>query len=535
MANKPATNNQIAFIKNICKVLNNKEQLIIPTNILEDFNVASFFINKYKKSYYDVLQSEILGKIDFREFLTNVLGGYTIDKEKASVNSPKFNLYENGTKRDSIVLRFVKDEKNPNLEYFVFWIPDGSSSKVMPPQLNLKLDKLSEQRKVPEKSGGNLIDFISNRALNYSVNDIIGMLYDISQNPNNITNYGLKLRGDTKYEKPSAYKPGDTEKLNEWRASFKTKNNDFLTLISSSDENFSFRGLDSQELLKSSSSLLIGAYGKKEDYTFLNLTREETKKEFSGIFEIICPTHIIDPSKGMFQSGYQAIPVIDSNIFFNQVRKEAQTYNGAYPSDSMIENIKNKVYKMSKMDIPSDLNTKKHFGVMSQFFKKKIGYINESKLMGKGTIRGITILFKPEKKSENRNLVILENPVLDGMSAIKLGFYDKNNTTLVGTLGNPTQEFFNNLEKVLQVYNGIFTNIVIATDRDKAGDEFFKKISDKTQQIIANNNYKNLEIFRGLPSEGYKDYNEELMQVLYGGKKNYNLSTTPTNLNNLKV
>ena len=152
------------------------------------------------------------------------------------------------------------------------------------------------------------------------------------------------------------------------------------------------------------------------------------------------------------------------------------------------------IKKLSKMEIPSDLKNDEAYGVMSRMLLVKYkdddgqikrGFIDMEKRMRRGSQRGISLVGSfPKLETTDQTLLIVENPVLDGASAIKLGYYDREKTTIAGTLGHPSELFYdtlkNYMKRALQCYN----RIVIGFDNDEAGDKFSKDMEVKISNIF---------------------------------------------------
>ena len=191
----------------------------------------------------------------------------------------------------------------------------------------------------------------------------------------------------------------------------------------------------------------------------------------------------------------------------------------------------------------------------------KRGFIDLEKRMRRGSQRGIGLVGSfPKLEATDQTLLIVENPVLDGTSAIKLGYYDREKTTIAGTLGHPSELFYDTLKTYMKMALQCYNRIVIGFDNDEAGDKFSKDMEAKisnifkelllekinlsrpelikslddiktvSNQILKNhassldenttgllNKFISFNIERGVPNDSkFKDFNEELVEKAMG-------------------
>lgn len=502
------------FIEDIAKKL----KIEIPRECYENQIYANKFIEEHKKQAYNAQKKFIIENLPLPKMLD--LLGLKKDKQKSCTIYPVYKETDGNT----IICHYVKpsEENNPyNVEknYFVFFMPTG----VEPQQFNIKNLKQATNINKNKKlsGGGTIIEYILNRTINYDYKDVLNMLEDIAKDENNASKYGL----ETTNIKNNDYNINESvamqEKYNNWIKSYKTiraiKNQEELQKLESRGLNFYDDIVNMTEL---SHSIKITRMITPKQKAF----EEQEKKYGRGsqgvmpndyLFEISCPTYTLslckDPKTQKvdisgFLSGDQRIKVLTSN-FFNIVRERLK--NDIVDSNFIKkiealdkDDLKLTIMKLSKINIPQDLfNNKNALNMMAYLLivkcqkidditgnieKEFWGFTDAQKRMRKNSIRGVSIFGCPKNESANENdrtILIVENPVLDGFSAIKLGYFDKNKTTIMGTFGNPSDTFYNSLKAFLSARLIHYKTISISTDRDEAGFKFYNAFKEKIYEI----------------------------------------------------
>ncbi|MCI6660785.1 hypothetical protein [Campylobacter sp.] len=269
----------------------------------------------------------------------------------------------------------------------------------------------------------------------------------------------------------------------------------------------------------------------------LNGLIERVENIRTNAWTISCPSSLIlineEDKKGRIAiTGDLIMPVLTDN-FFDELSKNKKTFFSAYPAlqDNQINDwtrnkLKETAEKISKQKIPSSWGDDEYKILASLFCKnnphrvettsvidnKKPEYINGAKLFRPESTRGATILMTPAMSEvvdpdKKHNILIVENPLFDGISALKLGYIKTNtkdeiktlrdyNTTILGTCGNPTKNFYDVLYNLIQRGKGTYNKVYIGTDGDEAGKAFNQSIKTQMAQKISSLSVNIMNIMR---------------------------------------
>lgn len=586
---------QRRLIQDMVKALN----LTVEAKIFDDFDACSNFIKQHKLQYDNARKKTNNDNISF--IIENLplpkmleLLGYVTIKGKHCATFPVYDTNsEDGD--DRITCHLVSPQQDSKIQknYFVFFMPKDTGE---PPQFQINgLKKLEQKRdynqetKNGTKSGGTIINFLLNRTLWYSKADVVNMLHDIASDDNNLAKYGFDktLVANKNYEVSASQMSKD--RFEKWITNWQK-----IKQISNEEKqqktarNLNFYS-DITNLLPLCNNIKIsrietlndelfgGIYDKHYDPVKRRVTsKTELTPPNNSLFEVSCPICIIREKDGDIEANFvgdQKINVLCDD-FFDKVRQNmAKVKQNNFSVNLELEQILKDetkiikvVEKLSKMSIPNDLKTKealstiakmllvKEYDFEAQGYKTTI--ITDQKKVRTGSHKGVSVFgIKAKEEEQNRTMLIVENPILDGFSAIKLGYFDKNKTAIFGTIGNPSQEFYDSMKAFIFARHKYYSKIAIATDNDEAGEKFFVDIKQKffevykdlfakivtsanilgqihsfedlkfhAQNIIDRNLLKqeqsidlmksilNTDIVRQKPPTQYKDFNEELIE-----------------------
>ena len=553
------TSKQIEYAKQIAKTLG----ISLPDDVYRYYSAMKSFLDKansdeYKKAFFEKQKDEIRKNLSLVELLE--LLGYEEVKGKSCKTYPQYKA-SNGEVVTCSIKRTDYPKKSDNYEFYTYFMVKDTSE---PPQLEIKnLVKDAKRREFKEgHKGGDIISFLSDRLLDYSYGSIIKMLEAIANNRKNAEKYGFKI-GSTAgkdYSLPSASIRRD-ENYQIWKRGYESETN-FFAKANVFSRGLEIRG-DIQELLDGSNA--------QNRVSRIKLIRPESDHyENIGAYSISCPTYTIEGGK-LKMIGDQKMNLLTQD-FFDIVRKNIK--EGSYKTQSTYRaddaKLEATIKKLSKMEIPSDLKNDEAYGVMSRMLLVKYkdddgsikrGFIDMEKRMRRGSQRGIGLVGSfPKLETTDQTLLIVENPVLDGASAIKLGYYDREKTTIAGTLGHPSELFYDTLKTYMKMALQCYNRIIIGFDNDEAGDKFSKDMEAKisnifkelllekinlsrpelikslddikivSNQILKNhasslnenttgllNKFINFNIERGIPNDSkFKDFNEELVEKTMG-------------------
>lgn len=479
----PPSEKQLEYAKSIAISLDLDIENEPMKQIFSNGSLTSQFITRFKdeamkknKEINNTKLEHILKELNFLEFLE--LLGYEKVKDKYCITYP---VMEHPQTKDRVTLR-IEYNKEKNLQYYVHFLPKQPNTVE---QFEFKnIQKSNTQRALRLNpsgvvAGGNVIDFILQRTLNYSKIDIINMLSEIATDKSKSINYELNYDAikNKKYSIPTATEL-EEDSYKAWSldySNFKQKSNGAYS-------DFTFRAIDYQDVkaLDTKKSLICSAYKSK-------------RTDKPVLFSFSVPSYKIYEEDGAFKVkiiGDQIINVASNKIYnaaldiINDLKIQRHT-NVSPRFDP--EELEAKAYKLSKIKLPDELKNNLGYFALECILSVKNEYgfyklINDNKLMRKNSKRGLSIINFPKNREQDDTIgVITENPFLDGISAIKLGYFDKDKTILMGTLGNPSSEFYANLKQFMNVFS--FKKIVIATDNDAAGEKFYEDISIKIEEI----------------------------------------------------
>lgn len=590
-----STQPQRKLVQAIVKTLN----LTVEAKIFDDFDACKNFITQHKLEYDNAMKRANNDNINF--IIENLplpkmleLLGYVTIKGKHCATYPVYDTdRENGNDRITCHLISPQQDSKIQKNYFVFFMPKDTGE---PPQFQINgLKKLEQKRdydqetKNGEKSGGTIINFLLNRTLLYSKGDVIKMLYDIASDDNNLAKYGFDktLVANKNYEVSSSQMSKD--RFDKWIAGWqkvKQISNEEKQQKTARYLNFysditNFLPLSNNIKISRietlNDELFGGVYDKHYDSAKRRITsKTELTPPNNSLFEISCPICIIREKDGDIEANFvgdQKINVLCDD-FFDKVRQNIEKIkNKHFGVNLELEQILKDetklikvVEKLSKMSVPDDLKTKEALTTMAKMLLVREydfeaqGYkttiITDQKKVRTGSHKGVSVFgIKAKETDTNRTMLIVENPILDGFSAIKLGYFDKNKTAVFGTIGNPSQEFYDSMKAFIFARHKNYNKIAIGTDNDEAGEKFFADIKQKffevykdlfakivtspnvlgqihsfedlkfhAQNIIDRNLLKqeqsielmksilNTDIVRQKPPVQYKDFNEELIE-----------------------
>jgi hypothetical protein len=553
------TSKQIEYAKQIAKTLG----ISLPDDVYRYYSAMKSFLDKansdeYKKAFFEKQKDEIRKNLSLVELLE--LLGYEEVKGKSCKTYPQYKA-SNGEVVTCSIKRTDYPKKSDNYEFYTYFMVKDTSE---PPQLEIRnLGKEAKRREFKEgHKGGDIISFMSDRLLDYSYGSIMKMLEAITIDRKNAEKYGFKI-GSTAgkdYSLPSASIRRD-ENYQIWKRGYESETN-FFAKANVFSRGLELRG-DIQELLDGSNA--------QNRINRIKLTRPESDHyEDIGAYSISCPTYTIEGGK-LKMIGDQRMNLLTQD-FFKIVRDNIK--KGSYKPQSTYRvddaRLEATIKKLSKMEIPNDLKNDETYGVMSRMLLVKYkdddgqikrGFIDLEKRMRKGSQRGISLVGSfPKLETTDQTLLIVENPVLDGASAIKLGYYDKDKTTIAGTLGHPSELFYDTLKTYMKMALQCYNRIVIGFDNDEAGDKFSKDMEAKISgvfkdlllekinlsrpelikslddiKVVSNQILKNhassldenttgllrkfvsFNIERGVPNNPkFKDFNEELVEKVMG-------------------
>lgn len=553
------TSKQIEYAKQIAKTLG----ISLPDDVYRYYSAMKSFLDKansdeYKKAFFEKQKDEIRKNLSLVELLE--LLGYEEVKGKSCKTYPQYKA-SNGEVVTCSIKRTDYPKKSDNYEFYTYFMVKDTSE---PPQLEIRnLGKEAKRREFKEgHKGGDIISFMSDRLLDYSYGSIIKMLEAIVADRKNSEKYGFKI-GSTAgkdYSLPSASVRRD-ENYQIWKRGYEGESNFFAKA------NVFSRGL---EIRSDIQELLDGSNAQNRINRIKLIRPESDHYENIGAYSISCPTYTIEGGK-LKMIGDQKMNLLTQN-FFEIVRDNIK--KGSYKPQSTYRvdeaRLEATIKKLSKMEIPNDLKNDEAYGVMSRMLLVKYkdddgqikrGFIDLEKRMRRGSQRGISLVGSfPKLETTDQTLLIVENPVLDGASAIKLGYYDREKTTIAGTLGHPSELFYDTLKTYMKMALQCYNRIVIGFDNDEAGDKFSKDMEAKisnifkelllekinlsrpeliksfddiktvSNQILKNhassldenttgllNKFISFSIERGVPNDSkFKDFNEELVEKAMG-------------------
>ncbi|MBZ8002760.1 toprim domain-containing protein [Campylobacter canadensis] len=510
MAYFSPTEKQIEFSKQIITTLN----ISYDENIFKDVNKMKLFLDNHKNNYFKKINQTrkteinnfIIENIDLRWLVESL--GYTEDKQK-TCNSYPFYRSKNG---DKFFCHIVENE-NIKKPFFVFY-PVGST--IITDQFDIKcLEKNTQPRNFDFENakGGNVINFLLNRTLDYKYQDVINMLYEIARDNAKIEYYGLKIKdvSDRKYVTPDI-KTIENENLVFWKNNYKNEV-EAKELNKNDIKNLNFRGLTYNDLLPYIENSAI------------KITKTKTHNVNNNIYSISCLTHNIQNGK-ITACGDQNNNVLDRSFFLEvEQETEKQKRDVSLPTEEK-NKIINIVNKLIKFKIPEKLLKDEYLYVMQEklitFYDKNKNkfFVDIQKRMRKGSQRGLALLNKPEKNNNQQVLIICENPIWDGISAKKI--QKINNAVIVGTLGTPSQLFYSSLKEFLKHTYMCFEKVFVCFDNDEAGVKYTNDCKKSISEIYfeiektANDTEKQfLQKVEFLTQnlDKHKDYNEKLIEL----------------------
>lgn len=577
MAYKPfkLSDKQINYAKKISETLN----LTLPTGISTNLQIYQKFIENNKEAFNKKQNEEryntILKNLPLPQ-MAEILGF----KQNFAKGDGDWKTYYLG-ETDKLLMHPVM---HATKKFNIYVCSAINQAHDIPPQINIKnltplpQDKIRKYNPSKSGGGGDVIQFMLNRTLNYSFADVMNMLHDIALDIKNAEKYGLDC-GIVANKDYSIKNIGfSDDKTNSWRMGYTKKMGQALTTYPS---NFATRGLKIEEIeecafKRTENGVIkeklfiseigrpplsrgnsreglklkeIDEYGKERyvDYFFkkdkrgnIPAAQETNQFLFSGIYSLNYPIHKIVYENGVkiTATGDQTMSFI-THDFFDSIRNEKKVDLENHIIDGQKHNIKNSIIavaqkfgelackyieKLSKQKIPEDLKDEISVGLMTRrlgfFYKMDSEQAKQlefrlNKYTGKDSQRSI-VFFNKHLYSEN-TLLILENPVFDGASAIKLGYVDKDKTLIVGSFGNPNQAFFDNLKVLIQL-GGVFhyKNILIGTDNDEAGTNFYNIVNANLLNVYNNILNKYLEKLQQ-PAKNItniEEFNAEIQQAL---------------------
>ncbi len=512
-------------------------------------------LKKRSQEAFERRKDEIRKNLSLVELLEML--GYEEVKGKSCRTYPQYKAY-NGEVVTCSIHRTEYPKKKDNYDFYTYFMVKDTSE---PPQLEIKaLEKSKDRRNFKDgRKGGDIISFMADRLLDYPFGSVVNMLEAIVKDRKSAEKYGLSISSiaGKDFSLPNASVRRD-ESYQIWKRAYE-KDGGFSAKIGVYS-----RGL---EILTDIQHLLNGSTDGNNNISRIKVTRPESYHyDTIGVYTVSCPTYTIENGK-LKMIGDQKMNLLTQD-FFDIVRMNIKVgshkTNATYRVEK--ERLEATIRKLSKMEIPSDLKNDEAYGVMSRMLlvkyrgdddRQKVGFIDIEKRMRKGSQRGIALVGSyPRRETKDQTLLIVENPVLDGASAIKLGYYNREKTTIAGTLGHPSELFYDTfkayMKRALQCYN----RIVIGFDNDEAGDKFSKDMEAKITDIFKDmlvekinlekvdlikgfddikvlssqilkmhgdsldessaallNSFKNFNIERGVPSNPkFKDFNEELVE-----------------------
>ena len=577
------TENQLNFARSIIDTLN----LEVENKLLDDKNSVSDFIKTYKTQYYAALNNKpdlrrdfIIENLPLPKFLD--LLGYQVVKNKTCPTYPVYDT-PNGTDRVTCHLNTPKKDSKIQSNFFTFFMVKNTGE---PPQFEIKgIQKQNQKRayKETESAGGTIVDFVLKRTLDYSYNDIMNMLEDIAKSDSNIEKYGFsisKIAGKNYHINPAQI---SQDNFNIWLESYqKIKEIPKDEMITKNARGLNFSD-DIKNMMAISDRIKISRVRTQYDEFFGAIFQRSFSKSSrkliseheemppnNSLYELSCPICLISKDKEnnarFHLVGDQRINII-CNDFFDKVRENIALTKQKNVGFSVRElkyepqDVINLVEKLSKMPIPNDLKNDESIATMAKMLltknktTKEYELITDQKKTRFGTQRGVSIFgVSPQETQNERTMLIVENPILDGFSAIKLGYFDKNKTAIFGTIGHPSQDFYNSMKAFIFARHKHYNNIAIATDNDEAGEKFYDEIKQKFFEIYkelfskivtsatilgqihsfdelkfhANNilsknlvktqtaqelmqSIADIQILRSIPDRDFKDFNEELI------------------------
>ncbi|WP_172198905.1 hypothetical protein [Campylobacter sp. RM16188] len=563
------------FAIKIAKVLNKP----IDGNMLNSINSIQNFINANKKDFFkkekEIERAEkaefILKNLSFKKMLE--LMGYVEERGKTCRTYPYY-------KRDNetVILSVKRDTRG--FDFFVSFNPKNNAFE--PNQLNIPESVLEKSKFVREYKphiGGDVINFVCDRMLSYSYDTVLNLLNEIAKDESNAAKYNLNIAATLgrDYTIPDA-SVRNQDRFAAWKERYtKVK---FAQTVDIADD-IKVRGLNLKAdilSLNNTNKSTIRAFFPKNPY-FDNTPKEPI------LIGISCGMDMVEGGKALMCAD-QVMYALPEN-FFSVARKNIETYSEKWGSyivkDSQKKRVDEIIEKLLKQKIPEDLRTNLGYEVMSKMLlvqtkKEKytinvvddnatpdiddekneqefsIGYVDAKKRMREGSRRAISFVNFPNKDAQNQTLLIVENPVFDGSSAIKLGYLKKEETTIAGTMGHPSEDFFISLENFFERTLVCFSRVILSPDNDEKGNEFAQKMAarivsslggllgrigldidtskisslselndtakeilkaqdatlDDRQKLLLHK-FATFKIIRGVPSAGFKDFNEELL------------------------
>lgn len=528
MINIGASEKQKQIILAICELIGFNRYDNKVKNIISNRELATSFISKSLDSFYKHKQDykiNILKNINFEWLLLNL--GY-VKTDKSSINSPQYRLG-----KDIVNLR-IDNSQNAKINsdvfnYFIFHTLDDRKN-IEPPQIEFDNIPANNKRNFDGQINGNLINFIKDRALAYSEEQILFVLNEIAKDKDKIK-YFFKNVNVIEYD----FKINETKILNKEEKNKKCLDNfNKLKTSEESDSNYEIRGIN----LKIYSECM---HQKYKAFVIPERIDNSTRdlKDFSTIFfnktkdsiikSIVCPIFNIKDDGFLSVVGFQKNPIINPEIFNIAKKIEKEHYHDIMEyikkEDKNIicsdEDVINVYEKLSKKSFPEDVkNSPELMSIITAMLKVqqyngyneetktaiwKTELVNPTKKKGQGSLSGVAIVKKPMDLNKKQAIAIFENPIFDGFSALKLGYFGEYDVTIVGSLGTVTNDFLQEINKMFFMGHP-YEKLFIMFDNDEAGmrnkakieDSFLKELKKQLLKIVdcdenKINNFKNIQ------------------------------------------
>lgn len=466
-----ASKKQVAYINKILDTLDVKLNSKYINKLYKNSLLADIFIKKYEPHFKSLKSQDskidtILKKLDFIALLK--LLGYEEVKAKTSITH---KCYHNHELNDRVVCRIVYDDKL-GVDYWVFFDVGSFETK-----------------------GGNIINFSLTRMQRYGNNNqIINILYDIALNLENYKKYDFKHIENITHISHKHTQPSKSHDI--WYKDYKKcflKNTDF--------KDFTFRRLEFS---------FVKTFSKDIKCKVL-----KNDLDLDCLYMISIPSYdlnVVDNDVRLSIVGDEIIYAA-SDDFYDIILQKSTSLSSTQKAQCLQTSISydfiNQLSSsLTKQDVPSALQNPFGYSILYSCLKPIIHKDSyRLKHLRYGSKKSMSILGKAFK-SKPTKILITENAMLDGISAIKLGYF-QSDTLILGTIGNPTKLFFKNLKTILSYVN--IDTITIATDNDKAGMKFYNLIKS---YILNQTNFNNINLLQSK----HKDFNDELLSKIHNTK-----------------